>query len=97
MRNTRLCLGLLLISGILISIAGCSLITPAQKITKASLDTMKPNPRGYRDTTEESEDEWSLETVSGHSMRASEHDPDPLKDVLMSNKARSIERSLGVE
>ena len=76
---------------------GCGLMQSAQKITRESIKSMRPNANDYRDTSKEVDTEWTSVGEATRSERPLERDPDPLRNVLMTPKARSIERSLGVD
>lgn len=98
MSETRAWAGLAIIAILITSNAGCALVRPVQEISQETMRSMKPNPHGgYRDTTEEPDDEWSFTGTGSRNLRPMEHEEDPLKSHIMSPKARSIERSLGID
>ncbi|MBM3971035.1 MAG: hypothetical protein FJ302_14430 [Planctomycetes bacterium] len=76
---------------------GCGLMQSAKSVTRESLKYLKPRPNDYRDTTNESEDEWTSVGRTASTMRKSEKDNDPLHKRIASPKALSIERNLGIE
>lgn len=76
---------------------GCGLMKSAQQVTSESMKSLKPRPTDYRDTTSESEDEWTSVGRTASSVRGIEKDSDPARKWLLSPKALSIERNLGIE
>ena len=44
-----------LIVAVCLCAPGCGLVNSAKNVTRESMRSMKPNPNGYRDTTEETE------------------------------------------
>ena len=88
----------LAVAGVLsVAGSGCALVQPAQTFTRSSWRAFRPKPNDYRDVTDESEDQWAFVGEEARGTRPVEHDPDPFKKFLMSEKARSIERNLGVD
>lgn len=61
------------------------------------MKSMKVQPNGYRDTTSETEDEWTSVGRTASTVRGIEKDEDPLRKWMLSPKAMSIERNLGIE
>jgi len=92
----RFCLWILAASS-LAAVGGCALVQPAQTLARSSWRSLRPKPNDYRDTIDESEDQWAFVGEEARGTRPVEHDPDPFKKFLMSEKARSIERNLGVD
>lgn len=86
-----------IVTALLTNLAGCGLMQSAQTMTRESMSMMKPKPHDYRDSTDESRDEWTEFGESARAMRPAEKDNDPLRNWLSTPKARSIERNLGVE
>ena len=76
---------------------GCGLVQTTKEASRDSMKMFRPKPDDYRNTTEEAEDEWSRMGESARSMRPTEKNNDPLRNILLSPKARSIERNLGVD
>ncbi len=61
---------------------------------------MRPPTGGYQDGTEESSDPWVQEVGSqarGHHAKEKDSDPQWMRNLLMSQKARDIESNLGYE
>jgi hypothetical protein len=69
----------------------------ARKVTRESMKPMKMRPNDYRDTTQEVEDEWTSVGRTASTVRGVEKDDDPFRKILMTPKAMSIERNLGIE
>lgn len=78
-------------------VPGCGLMQTTREVTRESLKPLKPRPSDYRDTTEESEDEWTSVGRTASTVRGVEKDNDPFRKWVLSPKARSIERNLGIE
>lgn len=78
-------------------VPGCGLMKSTKQITAESMKSLKPRPTDYRDTTSESEDEWTSVGRTASSIRGIEKDNDPARKWLLSPKAISIERNLGIE
>ena len=93
--SRRLCCVIALV--VATAVPGCGLMQSAQKITRESMKSLRPNANDYRDPTQEVDSEWTSVGDATRSERPLERDPDPLRNVLMTPKARSIERSLGVD
>lgn len=88
-------LGAILVLSLYVS--GCGLMKPAKNVARESVKPFKLRPNDYRDTTNESDDEWTSVGRTASTVRGVEKDEDPLRNVLLSPKARSIERNLGIE
>ncbi len=88
---------LLVLIGIVCGQSGCAMVGPARHFTTESWKIFKPNSRGYRDSTDEVDDQWSIVGKEGRGDRAPEREADPFKKWLQSPKAASIERNLGIE
>ncbi|NOX54753.1 MAG: hypothetical protein GXP27_10000 [Planctomycetes bacterium] len=93
----RFCLWILAAAALSAVGGGCALVQPAQTFARSSWRAFRPKPNDYRDVTEESEDQWAFVGEEARGARPVDHDPDPFKRFLMSEKARSIERNLGVD
>lgn len=76
---------------------GCGLMKSTKQVTAESMKSMKLRPTDYRDTTGESEDEWTSVGRTASSVRGIEKDNDPVRKLILSPKALSIERNLGIE
>ena len=79
----------------LFGLQGCTVFQPIRQITRDSWRVMKPDPTDYRDPTQEFNDQWSGVGKEGRGDQQIEKDADPLKKIMMSEKARSIDRNLG--
>ena len=80
-----------------VCVPGCGLMQSARMMTRESMKSMKARPNGYRDTTQEVEDEWTSVGRTASTVRGVEKDDDPLRKLMLSPKAMSIERNLGIE
>ena len=89
------CLCALIISGL--CLPGCGLMQSAKSVTRESRKLLKLRPSDYRDTTSETDDEWSSVGRTANTVRVVEKDNDPLRKVFLSPKALSIERNFGIE
>ena len=89
------CLCVVLAVGV--CVPGCGLMQTAKNVTRESMKPMKMRPNDYRDTTQEVEDEWTSVGRTASTVRAVEKDDDPFRKMIMSPKAMSIERNLGIE
>ena len=85
----------LMISGSCLS--GCGLMQTGKSVTRESMKLLKPRPTDYRDTTNESADEWASVGRTANTLRVVEKDDDPFRKLILSPKARSIERNFGIE
>ncbi len=76
--------------------SGCAAIPGSQEFIKRS--AIKPSTGDYDDGTDEADEEWIKNAgIEARGDRPLEHDNDPLRNLLMSPKARSIERNLGFD
>lgn len=80
-----------------VCLPGCGLMRSTKQFTAESMKSLKPRPTDYRDTTGESEDEWTSVGRTASSVRGTEKDNDPFRKMILSPKALSIERNLGIE
>ncbi|RMG37357.1 MAG: hypothetical protein D6725_08995 [Planctomycetota bacterium] len=88
----------LLVAGSLTAASGCALVEPGKEFFRQSWRIFRPKTSDYRDTTqEEVEDGWSFVGKEARGNQPIEHENDPFKRYLMSPKARSIERNLGID
>ncbi len=78
-------------------VPGCGLMQTAKNVTRESMKPLKMRPNDYRDTTQEVEDEWTSVGRTASTVRGVEKDDDPFRSMIMSPKAMSIERNLGIE
>lgn len=85
---------LLLLAALGLSLpTGCAVVDGAREAASATAKALTPNSRGYRDSTDEADDDWNFVGEDANGLRPMERGGDP----LLSAKARSIERNLGVE
>lgn len=89
--------GLCLVAVLCLAVPGCGLMQSAKNVTRESMKPLKLRPSDYRDTTNESDDEWTSVGRTASIVRGVEKDNDPLRKKLLSPKALSIERNLGIE
>ena len=82
---------------VVLCLPGCGLMRSAKTATRESMKSMKVSSNGYRDTTQESEDEWTSVGRTASTVRGLEKDDDPLRKLMLSPKAISIERNLGIQ
>ena len=85
-------------AGALFCTTGCQLMDAGKKVTSYTRDSFKPKSAGYRDTSLESSDDWSFVGQEARGDRPREQDPDPWwQQLVMSPRARSIEKNLGID
>ncbi len=77
--------------------SGCGLMQSAKQATADSMKMMRPRGNDYRNTSDESSDEWTSMGGASRSLRAGQSENDPLRKFLLSPKAQSIEHNLGVD
>lgn len=79
--------------------SGCLLFEKVPAMTRESLRALRMRPSDYRDLTEEEDHEWDFVGTEARGNQPRETDPDPpwLRNLLTSEKARAIERNLGVD
>lgn len=76
---------------------GCGLMQSAKNITRETMKPLKLRPTDYRDTTGEIDDEWTSVGRTASAVRGIEQDRDPVRKIISSPKALSIERNLGIQ
>ncbi len=77
---------------------GCTQTASIREMFTKSLDSSKPSHHDYDDGTDDTDEGWVKEAgIEARGDRPLEVDNDPFRDMLMSPKARSIERNLGFE
>lgn len=79
--------------------AGCNAIMePISELNHQTMRAMKPKPFDSDWSGEEEIDQWASVGDEARGDRPKESDPDPWwQKWVMSNKARNIERNLGIE
>lgn len=86
------------LSALLIAAVGCTQSVGMRNFMQNSMGFRKPNANGIGDGTDTTDEGWIREAgVEARGDRPLEKDPDVFRDMLMSPKARSIERNLGIE
>jgi len=78
---------------------GCSVFKAGKEMTQESARSLRPSARDYRDDVndERQQDVWSSVGVQARGGQPVDHESDGLTRFTQSAKARSINRSLGVE
>ena len=77
--------------------SGCATAEPSAGVFSESMKSMMPSTGGYRDSTQEEGDGWEIVGKEGRGHMAPDKDPDPWwQQYVMSPKARSVERNLGI-
>ena len=93
-RTSWLCI----IVALSLCVPGCGLMQSTRNLTRESMKSMKMRPNDYRDPTVEVEDEWKSVSRTASTVRGVEKESDQwLRKKMLSPKAISIERSLGIE
>ena len=83
---------------LLIGSSGCTQTASIREMFTKSFDSSKPSHHDYDDGTDETDEGWIKEAgIEARGDRPLESENDPFRDLLMSPKARSIERNLGFE
>jgi len=76
---------------------GCGLIDMGKEITSSTMNIMRPNPRDYDDPDLYVDEGWSDYGIDARSEQPTDKLNDPIGKWTTSDKAKSIERSLGYE
>ena len=93
----RLTLFVILAGGLSLQ-SGCVVFESARRMTRESFRSLKPRATDMRDSTEEVNHNWDYVGKEARGNRPREHGPDPwFKKHFQSEKARSIERNLGID
>ncbi len=88
-------LGLCLLS---IGGSGCAMVEHPRTAMRRMTRMFTPNPTDSADDSDKDSGEWDFVGDEGRGDQTREHDPDPwFKKYLMSEKANSIERNLGID
>lgn len=80
--------------------AGCTLVTTMQGMATQTVEALRPTSFDGWDPGSETSDPWVQQAgaeARGHRPVEKEYDPLGLKKYLMSDKARDIERNMGIE
>ena len=77
---------------------GCSLVEHPKSAMRRMNRMFTPNPIDFDEQSDEDTGEWDFVGDEGRGDQTRERDPDPwFKKYLMSEKANSIERNLGID
>ena len=89
----------LLVCWLVTGLSGCALMDTGAEISRSTWRVFRPRSSDYRDVTEEDDaDQWSFVGSEGRASRERDTDPDRWwQDHVMSSKARSIERNVGID
>lgn len=83
---------------LLLTTAGCNLVESPKSASRRFTRMFTPNSRDWTDPAHEDHGEWDFVGDEGRAEFEREQDPDPWYGKhLMSDKARSIERNLGID
>ncbi len=89
-------LSCLLLFGFLVSSPGCALMEPMHSVSNHMFGMFKPNPRGYRDYTEDYVDEFATVGQEARGDVALQKDDEDIYNrIFKSSKHRAIEQNLG--
>ncbi len=81
-----------------VAISGCSMVESPKSATRRMTRMFTPNPEDWDSEVNEDDQEWDFVGDEGRGDQSRERDPDPwFKKYLMSEKANSIERNLGID
>lgn len=75
-----------------VSLTGCAMTTAV----KESFAMFRPNSDDGWDPTENPDPQWDSVGIEARGGESLEYENDPSRKYLMSNKARAIERNLGI-
>lgn len=88
----------IIVAGLLISASGCSGFPTGKAAFMKTKKMLTPSSWENNTTADSSDEEWSFVGEEGRKGQAREKDPDPwFRNNLMSDKARSIEKNLGID
>jgi len=96
--SSRIAIGLF--CSVLLFCAGCSVMSSMQNMASKTVEALRPVSFDSWDPGSESSDPWVQQAgaeARGHRPVETEYDPLKLKQFLMSDKARDIERNMGIE
>jgi hypothetical protein len=83
---------------LLLSTAGCALVESPASAARRMKRMMTPSAADWDKGADEDKGEWDFVGDEGRGDAEREKDPDPwFKKYLMSDKANSIERNLGID
>lgn len=89
---------LVLFGLVTVAVTGCSLVEHPKSAMRRMTRMFTPNPEDWDKDADEDAGEWDFVGDEGRGEQVREKDPDPwFKKHLMSEKANSIERNLGID
>lgn len=89
---------IMILAVFLSSSTGCTSTMNLRNAFTSTGRLFTPNSRDYDDGSDESGKEWDFVGDEGRAGQPRERDPDPwFKNMIMSEKARSIEHNLGID
>jgi hypothetical protein len=89
---------LLLLAVLVTTTMGCHLVENPKSATRRMTRMFTPNPTDWDSKSAEDAGQWDFVGDEGRAEQVREKDPDPwFKKYLMSEKANSIERNLGID
>ncbi len=80
-----------------VSLSGCAVLDAGKEMTRSTLDVFEPNHRDYDDEGELVAENWSEYGKNARADRPTDKLDDPINKWTLSDKAKSIERSVGYE
>lgn len=96
----RRLVSLVVLSGVPAMLSGCVLVESVQDMGRQTQRVFTFRPADYRDLTEEETDDWTEDVGRegrGNQPMQKTEEPDWMRNLLSSEKARSIERNVGIE
>lgn len=94
----RRIVNVIIVAGILLSSTGCVVFERGKYAMRQTSRMLRPDTRDYDDDTDADSGEWDFVGDEGRADQKREMDPDRWwKKYIMSDKANSIERNLGVD
>lgn len=88
----------IILAGLVCTSTGCQSMTSPTAAWRQTVSMFRPDTRDYDDGTTDDGSDWDFVGDEGRAGQQRERDPDPwFKQNLMSPKARSIERNLGID
>ena len=84
------------LTGLALTQVGCALVDPVQTFSRGVWRTFKPRGLDYTNSGDDADSEWDFVGVEARGDRPMERDSDPFRNRLLSPRAQSIERNLGI-
>ena len=75
---------------------GCALVDPVQTFSRSVWTSFKPRGSDYTSPGDVVDTQWEAVGVEARGDRPLEPENDPFRNVLVSPRAQSIERNLGI-